>query len=109
MIQDDLHRDTERNASSGDTKEEDLFDVALESADKPAKKRNNSSNGRKGDARPNSKRQYKDEKYGFGGKKRFKKSGDAASSADLSGFSAKRMKAGPKGSRRLGKSRRTKA
>lgn len=41
----------------------------------------------------NHKRQKKDEKYGFGGKKRHAKSGDAMSSADLSGFNAKGMKA----------------
>lgn len=43
---------------------------------------------------PNAKRQKKDAKYGFGGKKRNAKSGDAMSSGDLSGFSAKRMKNG---------------
>ncbi len=71
------------------------------------------------------KRQKKDTKYGFGGKKRFGKSGDAMSSGDLSSFSAKRMKdrggdrggpggrgpGGPGGAKkgpkpRLGKSRR---
>lgn len=57
------------------------------------------------------KRQRKNEKFGFGGKKKYAKSGDAASAADLSGFSAKRMKgAAPKGktpkTARLGKSRR---
>ncbi len=45
---------------------------------------------------PNHKRQKKDAKYGFGGKKRFSKSGDAESSGDLSGFSARRMKTGGK-------------
>ena len=78
-----------------------------------------------GDSRgpPNAKRQKKDAKFGFGGKKRHAKSGDAMSSGDLSGFNAKRMKSGgrtggpggrpgggasgPKGSKpRLGKSRR---
>ena len=77
-----------------------------------------------GDSRgpPNAKRQKKDAKYGFGGKKRHAKSGDAMSSGDMSGFSAKRMKSGgpggaggrpggggggPKGGKpRLGKSRR---
>jgi rRNA-processing protein EBP2 len=50
------------------------------------------------------KRQKKDAKYGYGGKKRFAKSGDAMSSGDLRGFSAKKMKAGAK--QRPGKSRR---
>lgn len=55
------------------------------------------------------KRQKKDEKYGFGGKKRHAKSGDAASSGDLSGFNAKGMKAGGRGKitkARPGKDRR---
>ena len=56
------------------------------------------------------KRQKRDQKFGFGGKKRFAKSGDAASSADMRGFSATRMKSGAKkgagGTKRLGKSRR---
>jgi rRNA-processing protein EBP2 len=50
------------------------------------------------------KRQKKDAKYGFGGKKRFAKSGDAMSSGDLRGFSSKKMKTGAK--QRPGKSRR---
>ncbi len=57
--------------------------------------------GRKG---PN-KRQKKDEKFGFGGKKRFSKSTDAASTADMKGFSSRKMKE-KKGQPRLGKSRR---
>ena len=95
----------ERNVSSGDTREEDLFDVALEDPGKPSKRPN--AAGRKEAPKTNFKRQRKDEKYGFGGKKRFKKSGDALSSADLSGFSAKRMKTGGK-AKRPGKSRRAK-
>jgi rRNA-processing protein EBP2 len=51
----------------------------------------------------NVKRQKRDQKFGFGGKKRFSKSGDAASSADMRGFSAAKMKGKPK---RPGKSRR---
>lgn len=53
-----------------------------------------SSSGRErgpGDG-PRFKRQKKDAKFGFGGKKRFSKSGDAASSGDMRGFSAGRMK-----------------
>lgn len=38
------------------------------------------------------KRQKKDERFGFGGKKRFAKSNDAKSSADTRGFSVKKMK-----------------
>lgn len=63
-----------------------------------------------GTPKPNMKRQKKNEKYGFGGKKRHGKSGDAMSSGDLSGFDAKKMKAGGKGkvtkSQRPGKARR---
>lgn len=57
------------------------------------------------------KRQKKDDKHGFGGKKRFSKSTDAASTADLRGFSTKKMKMkmkAKKGPQRLGKSRRAK-
>ena len=55
------------------------------------------------------KRQKKDAKFGFGGKKRFAKSGDAMSTGDLRGFSAKKMKGIKKGPQRLGKSRRAKS
>ncbi|KAK7905698.1 rRNA-processing protein EBP2 [Exophiala xenobiotica] len=53
---------------------------------------------------PNTKRQKRDHKYGFGGKKRHSKSGDAMSSGDLAGFSASKMKG--KAKQRPGKSRR---
>lgn len=63
--------------------------------------------GRGGD-KPNYKRAKKDEKFGFGGKKRFSKSNDAKSSADTRDFSVKKMKGGKKGSApRPGKSKRT--
>jgi rRNA-processing protein EBP2 len=57
------------------------------------------------------KRQKKNEKYGFGGKKRHAKSGDAMSSGDLRSFSVKKMKGGPKGggAKRPGKSKRAAA
>ncbi|KAI1076065.1 eukaryotic rRNA processing protein EBP2-domain-containing protein [Whalleya microplaca] len=89
--------------------EADLFDVGVDS------ELNKASAGRR---RPSSaaptagaKRQRKDSKYGFGGKKRHAKSGDAASASDMSAFSARRMKTGVKGkvakTSRLGKSRRS--
>ncbi|OCL01733.1 Ebp2-domain-containing protein [Glonium stellatum] len=83
------------------THEPDLFDVSLEdsAAAKPSR------SDRK-DGRPNPKRQKKNEKFGFGGKKRFAKSGDAISSADMRDFSVKRMRGGA--GKRLGKSRRAK-
>ncbi|KAI1266478.1 eukaryotic rRNA processing protein EBP2-domain-containing protein [Xylariaceae sp. FL1019] len=96
--------------SGGDlgTNEADIFDVGVEDELKKYKPRAGQSQSRGG---TNYKRQQKNEKYGFGGKKRNSKSGDAASSGDMSGFSTKRMKTGAKGktmkTARLGKSRRT--
>lgn len=55
--------------------------------------------------RPNHKRSAKNAKYGQGGLKRFKRKNDAESSADVSGFSQRKMKGKPA---RLGKSRRSK-
>ncbi|KAJ5496739.1 Eukaryotic rRNA processing [Penicillium fimorum] len=78
----------------------DMFDIAIEEATQPDKKRS------RGDGPGNNKRQKKDAKFGFGGKKRHAKSGDAASSGDLSNFSAKKMKGGAK---RPGKSKRVQA
>ncbi|PGH19432.1 hypothetical protein AJ80_03932 [Polytolypa hystricis UAMH7299] len=112
-----------KNDASGPIEDEDLFDVALDDASKsdPKHKRSRGdkdNNKRSGGGGPVTKRHKKDEKYGFGGKKRFGKSGDAASSGDMSGFSVGRMKGKPKGSggagggggggagKRLGKSRR---
>ncbi|KAJ6113115.1 rRNA-processing protein and EBNA1-binding protein ebp2 [Penicillium capsulatum] len=73
---------------------------------KTPKKPDSRKRGRGGDGAANPKRQKKDQKFGFGGKKRHAKSGDAASSGDLRNFSAKKMKAG--GSKRPGKSKRAK-
>ncbi len=67
------------------TNEADMFDVAVD--DEIAGEKPN----RKDRMGPN-KRAKKDEKFGFGGKKRFKKSNDAMSSGDLKGFSSKKMK-----------------
>ncbi|MCJ1376959.1 rRNA-processing protein and EBNA1-binding protein ebp2 [Xylographa soralifera] len=95
-----------RDADTGKANEEDLFDVALEdasTADKAAR-----SSRREGKGTSRDKRQKKDAKFGFGGKKRFAKSGDAASTGDLRGFSSKKMKGVKKGPQRLGKSRRAK-
>ncbi|PQE07359.1 hypothetical protein CJF32_00005253 [Rutstroemia sp. NJR-2017a WRK4] len=72
-----------QGADNEQTNEADLFDVALEEETTGPK------SDRKGG--PN-KRQKRDERFGHGGKKRFKKSGDAMSSGDLSGFSVKKMK-----------------
>lgn len=104
----------EERAESGGgdaTNEADLFDVGV---DKELGKSNSRSDrsgagrGNVGAGATNHKRQKKNEKYGFGGKKRHAKSGDAMSSADLSGFNAKGMKAKGKVSKpsRPGKDRR---
>lgn len=70
-----------------------MFDVGIEDEIKKHGQRSGAGRGQMG-GKPNVKRQGKNEKYGFGGKKRHAKSGDAMSSGDLSGFDAKKMKAG---------------
>jgi rRNA-processing protein EBP2 len=86
------------------TNEEDLFDVAATADD-------SKSSDRRGDGKSfNNKRQKKDQKYGFGGKKRHAKSNDAQSSADGRGFSSRKMKGKSAGgaSKRPGKDKRAK-
>ncbi|TQV99118.1 Ebp2p-like protein [Cordyceps javanica] len=85
-----------RQESGGDvgTKEGDLFDVAV---DNEISKHSQRSGASRSSSRSNVKRQKKNEKFGFGGKKKHSKSGDAMSSGDLSGFNAKKMKAASKG------------
>ncbi|KAG0364872.1 eukaryotic rRNA processing [Gamsiella multidivaricata] len=115
-----------RQGNDNSTNADDDFDVALASDDEEMKAyRNSGSNGlNKGKKRsaastPESrgKRLKKDQKFGFGGKKRHGKSNTSESSADVSGFNVKRnkstsFKAGHKASKdsgakkRLGKSRR---
>jgi rRNA-processing protein EBP2 len=100
---------TERQDGSAPTtatEEADLFDVALDDTlSKPDSRRD--QRREKGAA---SKRQKKNEKFGFGGKKRFSKSGDALSSGDLTGFSTRKMKGkagrGGGAAKRPGKARR---
>ncbi|ODV65508.1 Ebp2-domain-containing protein [Hyphopichia burtonii NRRL Y-1933] len=77
---------------------DDEFQIALEEATRE----DGGDNKRR---KPNSKRLAKDSKYGRGGMKRFKRSNDAESSADVSGFSNHRKGGKPK-SNRPGKSRR---
>ncbi|RPB29868.1 Ebp2-domain-containing protein [Terfezia boudieri ATCC MYA-4762] len=83
-----------RKRASGDTAltndSEDLFDIALEQASNPNSKDRRRSNPT---GAPNAKRQKKNEKFGFGGKKRHTKSNDAQSSGDISGFSNRANKA----------------
>jgi rRNA-processing protein EBP2 len=101
--------------------DDDLFEN-IDVEDGPKTNRQGRERGSSG---PASKRQKKDQKFGFGGKKRFAKSGDAVSTADMRGFSASRMKGGWSGAtsrgrgggggggkrstKRLGKSRRAAA
>ncbi|KAF2156666.1 Ebp2-domain-containing protein [Myriangium duriaei CBS 260.36] len=85
--------------------EDDMFDVALEDAAETARKDKADRRAAGADGARNAKRQKKNEKYGFGGKKRFSKSNDAASSADMRGFSTKKMKGKGKPTR-PGKARR---
>ncbi|KAK3844035.1 MAG: putative rRNA-processing protein ebp2 [Linnemannia gamsii] len=86
-----------RQGNDNTTKADDDFDVALASDDeemKSYKSGDPNSKKRSSDSTHESrgKRSKKDQKFGFGGKKRFGKSNDANSSADVSGFSVKRNK-----------------
>ncbi|KAF1944751.1 Ebp2-domain-containing protein [Clathrospora elynae] len=89
------------------TNEEDLFDVAATTDEPKSERRGRKSDG---DGKAfNNKRQKKDQKFGFGGKKRHAKSNDAQSSADTRDFSARKMKGKPGGaSKRPGKDKRAK-
>ncbi|KAH0536638.1 hypothetical protein FGG08_006506 [Glutinoglossum americanum] len=95
-----------RGTDVNEANEEDLFDIALEDASKEDKQRRTSKSDVAG--KSTFKRQKRDQKFGFGGKKRFSKSGDAASSGDIKGFSVKKMKGQKKAPKRLGKNRRAK-
>ncbi|KAL4975403.1 eukaryotic rRNA processing protein EBP2-domain-containing protein [Aspergillus desertorum] len=101
----DLKKKRKNDTSGQDGGADDLFDVAVEDAvsKNPRKRARGDASG------PNLKRQKKNEKYGFGGKKRHAKSGDAMSSGDLRGFSVKKMKGGSGGAKRPGKSKRAAA
>lgn len=109
----DKIKDLKRKRQGGndlDTKESDMFDVALEDAAETAKKDKADRRAAGAGAGPggNRKRQKKDEKFGFGGKKRFAKSNDAKSSGDMTGFSTKKMKGKSGKAPRPGKSKRAK-
>jgi len=95
-----------RTGDSGPTEDAELFDVALDDASKSDFHNGAGGRRRQTGAGP-TKRQKKDQRFGFGGKKRFAKSGDAISSGDMREFSASKMKDQKKGgTKRLGKSRR---
>ncbi|WYZ39006.1 hypothetical protein EsH8_III_000920 [Colletotrichum jinshuiense] len=84
-----LKRKRQENSSNLDTHEGD-FDVTVDNETKSHT--NSAGRGGKSGSGVNTKRNKKNEKYGFGGKKRHAKSGDAMSSGDLSAFNPKRMK-----------------
>ncbi|KAE8131779.1 eukaryotic rRNA processing protein EBP2-domain-containing protein [Aspergillus pseudotamarii] len=97
----DLKKKRKANPSGPTDNDNDMFDIAIDNSESKGRKR-----GREDGGGPNLKRQKKNEKYGFGGKKRHAKSGDAMSSGDLRSFSVKKMKGGAK---RPGKSKRAAA
>lgn len=86
------------------THEEDMFDVVLEDAATTQKR---DRDERRAKATGQHKRKSKDAKYGFGGKKRHAKEGDAKSAGDMRDFSVKKMKSGS-AKQRPGKSKRAK-
>jgi rRNA-processing protein EBP2 len=71
--------------------EADLFDVAVDN-EIGNHKRQKTGTAKERDEfnAPNKKRQYKNEKFGFGGKKRFSKSGDAISSGNVSSINGRK-------------------
>ena len=69
-----------------------MFDVAVDK-ELAAPSKRPADRGARGGGKPgqvNAKRQQKNDKYGFGGKKKNSKSGDAISSSNFDGFNAKR-------------------
>ena len=97
-----------KGADTGKTKEGNLDEDLFQTVD-IEKAGNKDRSGRERGPGFNAKRQKRDQKYGFGGKKRHSKSGDAASSSDLRGFSAARMKGRGGKAQRPGKNRRAAA
>ncbi|KFY29685.1 hypothetical protein V494_08545 [Pseudogymnoascus sp. VKM F-4513 (FW-928)] len=98
----DLKRKRQDGGGPTSTNESDMFDVALDEA------ASSKPEGRDRSEKRN-KRNKKDEKYGFGGKKRHAKSNDAHTTGDLTGFSSRKMKGQSKPSAakaRPGKARR---
>lgn len=89
-----------------------MFDIALDEQTKDVPRRGKGQ--RTSDDKSRAKRQKRDAKFGFGGKKRHAKSNDAISSGQLGDFSSSRNKASFSASRggkhktasRPGKSRR---
>ncbi|KAJ2615620.1 RRNA processing protein [Coemansia sp. RSA 1285] len=78
-----------RNANTGD---DDDFDIDVNSDDEVKPGSGFVGKSKNGRPLPNKKRQIKNAKFGFGGKKRGLKKNTAASTDDMSGFSVKRNK-----------------
>ena len=87
---------TERAGNDiGQANEDDMFDIALDEQTQDKGKKGDRKRSRDSTDVSRGKRQKRDSKYGFGGKKKFSKSGDAVSSGDIGDtFSHKRNKAG---------------
>ncbi|KAJ2384777.1 RRNA processing protein [Coemansia sp. RSA 2559] len=82
-----------RNGNAGnDDGGDDDFDINVDSDDDSGSRPNFTNKGKNGRPSPNKKRQVKNAKFGFGGKKRGLKKNTAESTNDMSGFSAKRNK-----------------
>ncbi|PHH64883.1 hypothetical protein CDD81_3740 [Ophiocordyceps australis] len=88
-----LKRKRQESGAELGTNEADLFDVGVD-AELAKHSQRHSTSSHNAPHKPNVKRQKKNEKFGFGGKKRHAKSGDAISSGDLSSFNTKKMRAG---------------
>lgn len=84
----DKIKSLKKKRGANEMSNDDEFQIALEEATR-AESSNDRSNKR---SKPNPKRLAKDSKFGYGGKKRGSRSNDAKSSADISEFSAKKMK-----------------
>ncbi|KAF3039617.1 rRNA-processing protein and EBNA1-binding protein ebp2 [Didymella keratinophila] len=100
MEQINLLKRKRQGADITKTNEEDLFDIGLEADDSKPDRREGRAGG--------GKRQKKDAKFGFGGKKRHAKSNTAESTSDGRGFSSRKMKGktGGAAKARPGKARR---
>ncbi|KAJ2298493.1 RRNA processing protein [Coemansia sp. RSA 2611] len=90
---------------SGDLGDGDDFDIDIDSdGDADAGAGERSGPGKKGGRpTPNYKREKKNERFGFGGKKRGMKRNTAESASDISGFSVKRNKSASFGASKKGK------
>ncbi|TGZ83020.1 eukaryotic rRNA processing [Ascodesmis nigricans] len=79
----------------GDEREDNMFDVALDEQTQDKGKKGDRKRTRESTDASRGKRQKKDSKYGFGGKKKFSKSGDAISAGDIGdSFSHRKNKTG---------------